>query len=1006
MKTRDRITGSGVVAILAMTVIAAAAAPDQTPGPHEIKMKDLLVRHGAAVGDRAVGLLDKGQLSNLISNFGVISNFHFGTPALKWPRNSTDVQYYGFGVGLLVLADGVLMSSIYDPSAASVDYTWEAADGSSGLHFNDQRTEENSASDEITPLMASSDRRATWPVIGGEPTWPGPFREDLDNPGVEVAGEFASDRDVYGVIQDTRGVGLRVEQIGYTYGRPYAEDFFFIRFLLHNDGAEELQEVYAGMNADLKPDFYADDRISAWKVDGSDNRPSFIFKQDINGVAQRDDSSHFDDWVGPVGWIGIGLVSSPNDSGITSFHYYHDDNSPVTDEDLAALMTNDTSAVENPQYYFHGDDLNFDDLSLQGDVDLDELPGSEITFIFATGPFNIPAGGVEEFAVLFAIGADSTDLWQNVETAYLMARQKAFQGSGPPATPTLRATPGDGQVLLTWDNLAESSIDAITEEADFEGYRIFKSTDEGETWGEPLTNWYGEPVGYVPLFQCDIEDSVTGLDPAYGPDFPAAHAWLGDDTGLRHSFLDLDVTNGIEVWYTITAYDRGTYDPDNPDQIEASYESPRGTSSSDQNTEAVVPGTRADNWVPGLVGGLEEISGLVADGQLEIEIVDESLLTGHTYQVTFNDSGDVVEVDGQSVEATETTLNLTDLDRGDGGSSIFTDMHSGASFSYVNIAMTGDDMPAVDGFRLIAWDIEEAGVRSLGWTNVGDTESTFDWWTVNRYPNNPSSYPEVVEGLDDWRITITNADVEFRTTEVGFGIGIQDTTFSAPLKIEKIRYPDMDTWVDVTQYMLISDLQFVFAGSEFVGPLGWDLIPGGAGYNPVSDPELGPLFPDMLILRDDENDTTGSLIWLKTNNGPPEGTAPSVGDVFTIVMNKPFSHDLTYEFTTESAQTSALENLANIKVVPNPFIVQSGLEQDENEARVMFTHLPASCDIAIYTVSGREVAAISHRSTSGDGFTYWDLRNKNGQDVAYGIYVYVVKTSAGNKHMGKLMVIR
>jgi len=47
-----------------------------------------------------------------------------------------------------------------------------------------------------------------------------------------------------------------------------------------------------------------------------------------------------------------------------------------------------------------------------------------------------------------------------------------------------------------------------------------------------------------------------------------------------------------------------------------------------------------------------------------------------------------------------------------------------------------------------------------------------------------------------------------------------------------------------------------------------------------------------------------------------------------------------------------------------------------------------------------------NRFTQGDGFAYWDVRNKHGQDVAYGVYVYVVKTPGGKSHTGKLMVIR
>jgi hypothetical protein len=971
-------------------------------GPHEIKNKDWLTRQGAAIDDRAVGLLDKGELSNLITNFGIISDFHSGSPAFRWPRESEDVQQYGFGVGLLVLADGVLIASVHDPSSPVLDYGWEAYEGSLGGVFNDDRTSENTAADEVTPFLAFSDRTATWPHNGGQPFWPGPFRKDLNDPSQEVEGEFTSDRDVYAVLQDVRGVGLRVEQVAYSFSRAYAKNLIFVRYFLHNDTDTDMSEVYAGLHADMKADFYADDRIGAWSLIEGESNPSFFFKQDLNGIAQRSDSSLFEQWVGPVGWIGAGIVDSPDDMGVSSFHYYNDDFSPVTDEDLSAVLRNDASGVDNPERYFHGADPGFDDLSLQAEVDLDEFPGSEISFTTGVGPFSIPAGEYEELSLVFVIGADSTELDNNARTAFMMAREMHFQGSGPPMTPNLRATAGDREVLLSWDVGAETSVDALTGEQDFEGYRLYKSTDQGESWGEVVNNWFGQPVGYVPLWQCDIVDGITGPDPAYSPAFPEANIWLGNDTGLQHRYLDTDVINGVEVWYTVTSYDRGQYDPADPIATEPSYESPRGNSSSDANTVSVVPGSRAGNWNPGSAGGLIELNGAVSDGLIDLDIIDADALTGMTYNATFNDSGDVLIMDGDTVIVAETSLNLECLTT---GSTVFTDMHTNQLFDYRNIQLS-HAQPAVEGFRLLVENISESGVRDMGWTVVNGEETGFDWWTENRYPTNPSSYEEVVIGAKDWRVTITDTPIDFRTTAIGFGAGYTDTSFTAPLKLELSQNAVDGVWENVTANGVFSDLVFVFPGSEFLSPLGWDLVPGGAAWNLYTDPVNGPVFQDILWLRDDEDDTSGAEIFLKTNNGPPEAVPPSVGDEFTIITYKPFRSGLVYEFSTEDSNTDASTSLDQIRAVPNPIIVDSGLRGADGETQVMFTHLPTNCDITIYTVAGRIVAELEHQSMSNEGFTYWDLRNEHGQDVAYGLYVYVVKTPSGETHTGKLMLIR
>ncbi|MFH1863163.1 MAG: hypothetical protein ABH878_10185 [bacterium] len=975
------------------------------PGAHVLKDPERYFRPDGTqtVNDRAVGLLDKGQLSNLNTNYGILSDFHLGTPALHWPREGADVQHYCFGLNLIMVADGNVISSIYDPSSAQLDFGWEATDGSLGTYFNDNRTPNNTAGDGITPFLASSDIRDTWPVIEGAPTWPGYFRQNLDNPEQYVAGEFVSDRDIFCAIQDDYGMGLRIKQTAYSYGRPYAEDFLFIRFQLINEGGVDYDSCYVGFQADLKPDFYADDFIEYWTIEPYDQNPSFFYKWDYNGIAQRDDSSYFGDlWEGPVGHIGIGMVDSPNDLGVTSFHYYHDDESPVDNEYFTAILANNNQApLENLDRYFHGTNPAFDDPAMWYQVDKDALPGSEITFSLGSGPFALASGDSVDFAILISIGEDSSSLRNNVETAYFMAKERYYQGSGPPAVPSLTAIAGDGQVKLFWDNKAESSVDAISGQADFEGYKLYKSMDQGSTWGEPVTNFYGDVVGWTPLAQFDLIDSITGLDPAYSSDFPDANNWLGDDTGLSHSYTDNDVVNGTEIWYCITAYDRGVFNLNDPSVTEPSYENAIGVSSYDVNIKVVTPGTVASDLTPGNNTPFVELNGRVADGQLELVIVNPADLLNHTYRITFNDPGDTIMIGPSTVVAETLTLNFEDITE---GTFYFTNTLTGEDFHFQNIPLTGDDLPIVNGFRLVAENVAGAGVRSLGWTTVNADSSTFDWWTENRHPGNSSSYEEIVEGLDDWRITVIVDSVQVPLTAAGF-IEEPEDTIGVHLKVERADYILGGSWIDATQYLQVSDLQLVFPGSQSVGPYGWDLIPGGNGYNP--NPNTNTLWPDMLLLRDDNNDTTGSLVYLKTQNGPDTAQAPSVGDVFTIETYKPFNSELIYEFSTQAPASAASgPDLSLIKVVPNPLIVSSGLENNPYETKVMFTHLPQQCEIAIYTVSGNRVVTLQHNSETGDGYLFWDLRNHEGQNVAYGVYVYVVKTPDGSKSTGKLMVIR
>ena len=98
-------------------------------------------------------------------------------------------------------------------------------------------------------------------------------------------------------------------------------------------------------------------------------------------------------------------------------------------------------------------------------------------------------------------------------------------------------------------------------------------------------------------------------------------------------------------------------------------------------------------------------------------------------------------------------------------------------------------------------------------------------------------------------------------------------------------------------------------------------------------------------------------------------------------------------------------DLDNITVVPNPYIVNSHFNETEYKKRLRFTQLPEQCTITIYTVTGEKVREIDHESSS-DGNEWWDLRSYNNQEVAPGLYIYVVETPSGEKLIDKFAVIR
>ena len=77
----------------------------------------------------------------------------------------------------------------------------------------------------------------------------------------------------------------------------------------------------------------------------------------------------------------------------------------------------------------------------------------------------------------------------------------------PPVIPEVQAVSSNEEIILMWDNKAESSIDPFTGYSDFEGYRIYRSNDGGQTWGKSWNRIYdysGNHVAWKPYVQFDL----------------------------------------------------------------------------------------------------------------------------------------------------------------------------------------------------------------------------------------------------------------------------------------------------------------------------------------------------------------------------------------------------------------------------------------------------------------------------------------------------------------------
>lgn len=1032
-----------------MTAVSMGFADDNCSSCHIYPPEQQLSR-SASLGSKAVGVMDKGQLQVNTSNFGDMADFHvWFTNSVHWPRTAADNRQYGFGIGLVAAINDTNVIETVTQAQVKVQ-DWLPLNESPGRLFSGDIR----ASDE-TPFQASSDLLLTWPYgfyddaldwnPSGSRHWPGEFRTDVNSldsttltqhPPIytqpQADGQFTSDRDVFSIYNDdynTRGrVGLEVEQSAYSYGRPYAEDFAFWHYTIYNTSGEDLEDIYLGFYVKLRPDYDWHDYLNFIDSDGDGIR-DLVYVYDLDNQK----SGTWGDTDDPLGMVGLRVYDTPGQIGITDFHHFHREFSPTTDEGMWALMTSqmDTVSLHDPSFYFHGDDVHFDDTSLENLENyypswLDEetgvdFVGAPINYVISCGPFTLAADSLVSLSMGLIMGdagdtpfaPDTTDLMNNVRTANEMYRLY-FQGSGPPDPPAVHAVAGDQEVTLYWSaDPSENSIDLWTNQQDFEGYRIYRSSDYGLSWGDPITDMYGNVVGYVPIAQFDYTEEedmlrygfdVSGVDPYFNQN-------LGENTGLAHQYTDEDLVNGVEYWYCVSAYDHGNPDPENPEQ---SFMNALGASPYESHTVAVTPGVTANDLVDGLNYGELVPQGGRCSGTVRLEIEDAEALKDHGYKLSFTNDA-IASIDGAD---TTYGLGYTLVDT--------TTMDVLVENRYIN-SEVDTNYVSVDGFLLYLKN-SEGGIQSIGWTEVSGDTCTFDWRTDTKWPElipTGQVFYEDIQTVDDWRITVNYENGDSVRWFDAFSGNEQSEKQYVPIRIEVVTDPDNP--IDVTRDAWLAD--FAIAApwegyrKDFYSPLGWDLEPGGAGYLPGS-PGWYEKHVDFFIFEKIDidpatGDTLPNYMYFYTNNKPDssktkdnqweiiDARAPSDGDQFTILTYKPFRPGIQYTFgiQPDPASPSQDENsLSDLRVVPDPYIVTNVWETNEFGKKLQFNHLPSRCTIQIYTLVGERIATVNHDSPAG--YAFWDMRTDNDQFIAPGTYLYFAETPEGHTAKGRFLVIR
>jgi len=857
----------------------------------------------------------------------------------------------------------------------------------------------NDGNDELAYFNTDLDLSYSWDIngigSGGFPTGTMGFAF-LESPGMAYDN---IDNDNDGILDEKRD-NIATTKVGPTDG-IYDVDKFLSFFKV------DLAELKEHWDADEDQDWQDGEDLNN---DGVYQITEF-FGDDIglDGVAPGElnytgpdegEGNHKPDYVEGVGSepnFAVTDVSESDMIGLTAFRLF-----PVP-----------SHAQSNSSWWFKNDQAMWE---LIGENILEEYIDdiSNLIEVFASGPFPLYKGRTERISMSELHSYDPLEgLNSSAHTApalYELKKivqviyEKDYRFAQPPKMPTLTATPADGKVILTWDNISDTRTrdPFLGNINDFEGYKLFRATDKYFADAEVITDGYGTPMFMKPIFQCDLKDGKFGFT-----DFGLVNGVgynLGSDTGISHVFVDNTVMNGRTYYYGLVAYDYGAphigpgISP-SENNVVVELDEAEEVRSIGKNVAIVTPFKPAAGYVaPDIT---IDDSNLPGGGEIEPSILAQSSIKkDHQYQVTFDiDTIALLPQYDYGLMYTTNSIKVTDLSEGTviyketplkfvGSNLIKVDslgywtLNTKAPFStdVFDGVQLNVDMPFDQGY----YDYANSGwVQGSGIMRVVPTirESSYLPWDYHIiFSSDPSVYTTTTSIKTGIRDAVDN---RIRTNEILLG-----QSFGFYVKNETLLKPD---------------------GSHVL----MDMVVHDVNKNGVFDKS-----EDKIIVGGMRNDGKwAGTAFVIDFNLASTATYPKSDDIFRVKFSRPFWKDDYLTFTINSYDGINADSLSktmdNIRVVPNPYVATNVMEpavsnQFLNQRRsLMFTNVPAQALIKIFTISGVLVDEIVINNSPEKGVVHWDMLTREGLEIAAGMYLFHIEALAtGDQKIGKFAVIK
>jgi len=965
-----------------------------------------------------------------ISNNGATAhNPKTDASGLEWPRGGA--KYAIFTDGLIW---GGTVQGEVRVGGATYRYGLQAgpikADGSAADPSDPRYTiyKVRKVSEETFPRLTAEEQARLrndfekWPIADGAP-WVdknknGAYEPDFDDWLVEGENSasdtpwFIGDEVIWFVSNDlnpsrtsnlygTAPIGIEVHTLlwGYEQTGPLG-NMIFTKYTIINKGVNDLENAFLAKWSDPDLGDANDDLV------GIDT--NLVLGYTYNGFAKDGiygvpPSTGYDFFQGPivpadpsdVAHYNFGLRQGFKNLGVSSFAFYiNGDNiyrDPVLGQPQGATQMynymnsrlyagnpfiDPTTGLQSKVC------LSGDPITKTGWTDGLVHPPGDRRILMTTGPFTLAQSDTQEIVVATIVGRGSDRLSSlQVLKYYDRFAQKAFDENfdlpkSPPA-PVVQASRQPKEIVLHWGNPQSSAVTENFEDRGykFQGYNVYQFPSKSSTLAEAKRIATFDKVDNIATIFDEVIDDRSGAVVTLPVQF-------GVDAGLvrsikidRDYLIDRPLVNNQPYYYAVTAY---SYIP-NEDAP------PPRTLESNPVVIEVRPQTNNPGWRYGIAYDTDiepqHVSGF-STGVVEVKVIDPMLLTGGTYEVTFDSVGIGLVYDGvDSLPFPQHAWNLTRIRAGSAPALLVNKAKDFKGLEYGFYSIDGFII-APKGAGLPDYEHPLQSVEWIGGPPV--YEEYVEWETAEVWGWGSSLLWHEINKTVEIRFSKTNTSKGYNYRRGASPIYGYQGYFDCPFTVWDISNPANER-----------QLAFVFIEQQ-----------GSATANNTWDPISADAREYLFILDETYEETpkaeytTRTFLndaplypimyasWLIHNQAYPTNPPWREGDKYRITPKVPFTSADLYRFTTTPpsfTNETAAQDVAAINVFPNPYYGANAQELNKYQRFVTFNHLPQRAKFRVYTLSGTLVKSFEKNDASQ--IINWDLHNENGLPVASGVYI-------------------